>query len=373
MRWLKWALAIGMTATALSGLAFVWVMAATIHPPGLAAASGSQGEQVRHRLRRHHRLRETPEARSEPPAAQPQSPAPATPVASGKSEQAPALKPQEQTGPPPPPEKWTDAEVLAARSDCTRRLSGLHAVFAENAPLKEGVCGLPGPIRLDGFGESKGPNISFSPAPVLSCKLAEALHRWIEDVVQPKAMQHLQAAIVRVTNLSSYQCRSRYDDPGMRISEHAFANAIDLAEFLTAKGEHVAVLDHWGGTDERAAFLHEIHAGACEIFGTTLGPEANEAHKNHFHLDMKDRRKPLCDFTPAQERAKKEIAQREAAAQHGVDFPAAESSPRPVPAPAPAIAPPPAAPSSQIAAEDPQSPQPRRRRHRRHAFRFSRS
>ena len=36
-------------------------------------------------------------------------------------------------------------------------------------------------------------------------------------------------------------------------------------------------------------FLRRIHASACQIFGTVLGPEANEAHRNHFHLDMAER------------------------------------------------------------------------------------
>lgn len=42
--------------------------------------------------------------------------------------------------------------------------------------------------------------------------------------------------------------------------------------------------------EARMAFVHGIHADACKFFGTVLGPEANEAHKNHFHLDMKPRR-----------------------------------------------------------------------------------
>jgi hypothetical protein len=37
-------------------------------------------------------------------------------------------------------------------------------------------------------------------------------------------------------------------------------------------------------------FLKRIHASACRTFGTILGPEANEAHRNHFHLDMAERR-----------------------------------------------------------------------------------
>lgn len=38
-------------------------------------------------------------------------------------------------------------------------------------------------------------------------------------------------------------------------------------------------------------FLHAIHAGACEIFGTVLGPEANAAHHDHLHVDLQARRK----------------------------------------------------------------------------------
>lgn len=46
----------------------------------------------------------------------------------------------------------------------------------------------------------------------------------------------------------------------------------------------------------RARFLREAHAAACRIFGTTLGPEANEAHRNHFHVDMAERKvKKICD------------------------------------------------------------------------------
>lgn len=42
--------------------------------------------------------------------------------------------------------------------------------------------------------------------------------------------------------------------------------------------------------EKRSMFLHKVHADACMIFGTVLGPEANDAHRNHFHLDMKARR-----------------------------------------------------------------------------------
>jgi len=37
-------------------------------------------------------------------------------------------------------------------------------------------------------------------------------------------------------------------------------------------------------------FLRAVHDDACKTFETVLGPEANAAHKDHFHFDMKKRR-----------------------------------------------------------------------------------
>jgi hypothetical protein len=49
-------------------------------------------------------------------------------------------------------------------------------------------------------------------------------------------------------------------------------------------------------SDARLDFLRAAHAAACRQFGTVLGPEANTAHKNHFHIDMADRpRGVICE------------------------------------------------------------------------------
>ena len=46
----------------------------------------------------------------------------------------------------------------------------------------------------------------------------------------------------------------------------------------------------------RSAFLRAAHRAACAIFRTVLGPEANRAHKNHFHLDMSERKSAaICE------------------------------------------------------------------------------
>lgn len=39
-----------------------------------------------------------------------------------------------------------------------------------------------------------------------------------------------------------------------------------------------------------AIFVHGLHDTACAVFGTVLGPEANQAHEDHLHVDLQPRR-----------------------------------------------------------------------------------
>ena len=46
----------------------------------------------------------------------------------------------------------------------------------------------------------------------------------------------------------------------------------------------------------KSQFLRDVHASACRRFGTTLGPETNAAHRNHFHVDLAERKtKLICE------------------------------------------------------------------------------
>lgn len=49
--------------------------------------------------------------------------------------------------------------------------------------------------------------------------------------------------------------------------------------------------------DGKTDFLRATHSSACKLFNTVLGPEANYAHHNHFHLDMAERIKntKICE------------------------------------------------------------------------------
>lgn len=192
-------------------------------------------------------------------------------------------------GPPPGPAEWSSTEIAEAKEKCESLLAEAVFDFEALEPIREGVCGTPAPISLDSV--IAGQTVSIRPAAKLTCSMASQFHRWMLDYVQPSAKTHLETEITGVLNVASYHCRTRYDDPTQRMSQHAFANALDLAGFITDKGEQISVEKSWEGDTPESRFLKEIHAGACKIFGTVLGPEANAAHSNHFHLDNTQRRR----------------------------------------------------------------------------------
>ncbi|HKJ60950.1 MAG TPA: extensin family protein [Hyphomicrobiales bacterium] len=191
-------------------------------------------------------------------------------------------------GPPPRPAQWSDQDIAKARARCENLLSDAIFEFKPLEPIREGVCGTPAPVELNSV--SAGQTVTIRPAAKLNCNMASQFHRWMVEIVQPGAKAYLDTEIAGVINVASYHCRTRYNDPGQRMSQHAFANALDVAGFITAKGVQIDVERFWEGDTPQSHFLREIHDGACKIFGTVLGPEANAAHHNHFHLDMTKRR-----------------------------------------------------------------------------------
>jgi hypothetical protein len=183
---------------------------------------------------------------------------------------------------------WSPAEVEAATAQCAHLQLDARMEYKPLPPVRDGECGAPAPMSLKSFTDT--PRVEMRPAVTINCKLADALDRWLRTVVQPRAWALLDAKVIRVASLAGYDCRFRNGGAATRVSQHAYANAIDIAGFVTAKGEHIRLTEHWGAGDERAQFLRDIHKGACKIFGTVLGPDANTAHNNHFHLDMTPRR-----------------------------------------------------------------------------------
>lgn len=130
--------------------------------------------------------------------------------------------------------------------------------------------------------------VRYSPTPVtMSCPLAAALVLWERQVAAPAARRHFGRELVRVEHFGIYSCRRIYGQKTGAYSAHASANAIDLAGFRVEGGTHISVLRDWDAGGAAGAFLRDVHEGACDLFGTTLGPDYNAAHRDHFHVDMR--------------------------------------------------------------------------------------
>lgn len=164
------------------------------------------------------------------------------------------------------------------------RLLG-EAKFRVAAPRDGGAgCSYSNAVSLlDGGGRG----VALRPAEaVMSCSVAAAFIIWEREVVQPAAARHFGQRVVRIDHLGSYSCRRINGRETSDWSEHATANAIDVAAFTLKDGRRIAVVSGWQGAGADAAFLREVRDGSCRVFATTLSPDYNFAHRDHFHLDQ---------------------------------------------------------------------------------------
>lgn len=159
--------------------------------------------------------------------------------------------------------------------------TGLRFTALPDRPSDEN-CTLHGVVRV------ARSDVAFSSGFIATCGLAAAWTLFEANALQPAAERHFGQRVARIEHLGSYACRNVYGRASGRRSEHATANAIDLAAFVLADGTRVGVLNDWEAKadDRKAAFLRDVRDGACRFFDVVLGPDYNEAHRNHFHLDM---------------------------------------------------------------------------------------
>lgn len=143
-------------------------------------------------------------------------------------------------------------------------------------------CGYDDGIQL---GAQEGPRLDYDET-VTACPVAAALALWERDIVQPAAAEHLGASVVRIRTLGSYSCRRMYGRDSGAWSEHATADAIDISGFDLSDGRTITLISDWDGAAQDAAFLRAVRDGSCTLFRTTLSPDYNAAHADHFHLDM---------------------------------------------------------------------------------------
>lgn len=183
------------------------------------------------------------------------------------------------------PSLFVDARLSALRFDralCRQVLKEPHisASPIPDRPLKDG-CGWENAVRFSRVG---GAEIGINP---LTCETAAAFALWVTHEVQPLARNMFGQEVKRIGGMGTYSCRNIV---GNRLwknlrSQHATANAIDVSSFTLADGHSISLVKGWNAKGKDSAFLRELHARSCRYFRVSLGPEANRAHRDHFHFD----------------------------------------------------------------------------------------
>ncbi|MDZ5433741.1 extensin family protein [Pseudomonas fluorescens] len=182
-----------------------------------------------------------------------------------------------------PPNLLTRYKLMRLRDDpqlCEQALSssGLRATRQADSP--DAKCPLTDALRV------QGGDVALSSSFLASCRLAVSFALFEHHALQPAAQAVYGQAVARVDHLGSFACRNVYGRENGRLSQHASANALDIAGFRLADGRAISVLKDWPKDNQDAQFLRRVRDGACGLFSVVLSPDYNAAHRNHFHLDV---------------------------------------------------------------------------------------
>jgi hypothetical protein len=181
-----------------------------------------------------------------------------------------------------------DSRVVdAVRNDlatCEAALNAAGVVFKQVANVQEGQCGYQDAIEVKASLADLTPNPGAPKNLPMTCDLAARLHMWERHVVIPAAEKYLGSPVSEIKAFGTFQCRNVADTD--KLSEHAYAKAADIASFVLADGREISVLDDFYGKDAKGDVLRVVRQRDCDLFDVTLGPDYNEAHKNHFHVDV---------------------------------------------------------------------------------------
>jgi hypothetical protein len=150
-----------------------------------------------------------------------------------------------------------------------------------------GACGILEPVQIHSVA-----GITLAPRPVISCRAGTALSVWLEEAAKP-AFEENGSPLDGLDIAAAYACRNVNHAERGEVSQHARGRAIDISRFRRRDGTSVSVLEGWHDDDD-GPLLREVHQAACGVFSTTLGPDSDAYHSDHFHYDVAERRRPYC-------------------------------------------------------------------------------
>lgn len=179
------------------------------------------------------------------------------------------------------------------RTDCQQTLMDLGAVFVpvdhepESPPgFPELLCEIDEPVLL--YSPINGIELRYiesaEPGEVfLGCDAAVS--------VVGSAAVAADLGVDEILHIGTYNCRVIAGTS--TISQHGYANGIDIGGFTLPGGATVTVLDDWedgnpNPTSEYGKLLKDFadQVWALGLWNVILTPEYNAAHDNHFHVDL---------------------------------------------------------------------------------------
>jgi hypothetical protein len=177
--------------------------------------------------------------------------------------------------------------------DCLAALERLGAVVEPaHLPLTQKLDGIYTCGAPEAYVFRQGPRgLRYSSRPIVTCKMALGLAHFEMAVVE-LSEQILSDPVTRVTHGGTYNCRKMSRFPKM-VSEHSYANAIDVHGFTLKSGRTLGVKKHFGklsATDvtKESSFLRTLANQLYDeaVFSVVLTPFFDSHHHDHFHLDQ---------------------------------------------------------------------------------------
>ncbi len=189
----------------------------------------------------------------------------------------------------PPAAVLPGPETLA----CYQRLAKLAEFHPLPITPEPSHCAAYDLVRIERVTMPDRSVVTLNPAPTLRCVMAEAVAQWLRSDVG-LAVAELGTQLAAVTDVNSYECRSRNRIPGAKLSEHGKGNAVDISAIRLKTGVVLALTD----PKVSKSFREQMRSLACGQFTTVLGPGSDGYHEEHIHLDIAERshRYRICQW-----------------------------------------------------------------------------
>jgi hypothetical protein len=184
-----------------------------------------------------------------------------------------------------PPHWFVDFRLAALRRDPEQCRAVLKQPHIAATPISDKMqangCGWTNAVRISEVG---GADIGLDP---LTCEAAVALALWMENGVQPLAVQMFGSRVAWMQDMGTYSCRNIIGNDRWIAtrSQHSLANAVDIGAFRLENGKQMSVKGDYKADTPEGQFLREAHRRACYYFRVAIGPEFNKAHHDHLHFD----------------------------------------------------------------------------------------